>query len=457
MNMKYLFAFVTALVLSGCSRSTTKTRVLEPVKPDKDRTENTDNKSKVDTIAWTVLSEDEYPPIRSENVVDFNAFAKEIKNITLLVPFDVQNNPASLTRGESKFAHFYAGALLALEELESEGFQATIDVKDTRRNASSLNRLIQNGELENSDVVIGPYEVDNLKRMAQWCRDRQVPMISPWRSSSSIASDNSFYYQVRPLIEQYFEGMIEDALNDHQPEDIYIIGRGDKEDDSKFSGIQRIYETIDEVPIKTPLSEYRINIDSLQDSEQIIFDSLFYKSPRAAMIIPHYSSRDAQFVYSVIRKLSAEMSDQDIAVYGMPTVINSDRMDLQFFRSLKLYSVDYKHLDKNTHEYKKFIDKYFNEYNALPTEDSFDGYDVMILLYNLTEEARLGSSYSERSNALPLLSYSAEFEKYVRARSESGSIVDKYASPDFMVNKSLGRIEFVDNRFRKRPINRMDN
>ena len=443
-----LFLLATVLILQGCATSKKPTKVLRPV-----RTNSTTNAPKagpnhVDTVEWTVLSVEEYPPITRDEKAFVNPFDNVINTVSFLIPFNSSQNMESLTRGEKKFARYYAGVLMAIEKLEREGRQFEFKVYDTKRSENKVEELINSGKLNNSDVIIGPYEIENLKRVALWAKQNQIPVLSPWRSSSKVAEDNLYYYQVRPLIEQYFEVILTHAIQQNKIENIYILRRDGGEDDSKIRSFHIIHEILNQGVLSPGLKEFTINLDSLHDSDLLIFDQFISKTDRTALILPNYSSRDNRYVYSVIRKINAELNGQNISIYGMPTLINPERLDLEFFRSLNLLTADYKFLEKQNSNYKIFVEDYFSKYSSLPNEDSYDGYDTVILLANLIEKSKRGRVFSEISHQLPYLSLSAEFKKFHK---EGGnhSILSAYAPGDFLVNSNLFIIGYRENHFEK--------
>jgi hypothetical protein len=137
----------------------------------------------------------------------------------------------------------------------------------------------------------------------------------------------------------------------------------------------------------------------------------------------------------------------------MPTLINSERLDLEFFRSLNLYSVDYEFLHSHSEEYRSFVKRYFDANNKLPTEDSFNGYDCMMLMANLVNKGRYGKNFTEMTIELPYLGMSADFEPYRKTENDAGAFRTSQLQPiDFMVNARLNLIKFENNEFKEFPI-----
>jgi len=375
-----------------------------------------------------------------------NPIQKEISDISLLIPFENSNDPSKLSRSENKFAHFYAGALIALEDLEAREIPLNVHVYDTYRNRDQVRKILNKPEVRNSDVIVGPYDTDILKSTAAWGIRNEVPVVSPWRSSSSIAEENLYYYQVRPLIEQYFEAILNVATSKHSYDDVYIINKEAKDDDSKVRAFQKMYELINKGMEVKPLQRYDIVADSISNSDYLMFDTLFAERPNVALIVPNYSSREARYVYSLVRKINAEVQDRNVTVYGMPTLFNSDRLDLEFFKGLKLVTVDFKHIDVDNPEVRSFTSSYFNKYGHLPTDDSFHGYDTMISLANSSLKA---SRSSEVTYQLPLLSMEVDYQKYFKDRLKKNRTS---GPPDFMVNSQFKVIEFINSRFVSTPL-----
>ena len=445
----YLFIFSVLFGMS-CASSKSSGRVLKPTQTKTPTTTTKTNPNKVDTIQWSVIDKEKYPPITNADLAEINPLNRPIDNITMLVPFEVRGNTSALTRSEEKFAHFYAGALVAIAELEELNRPFTLNIYDTKRDLNYIQRLLQNMDVRQSDVIVGPYETKNLQAVATWGKQNDKPVISPWRSSSSIAEDNPYYYQMRPLIEQYFEAILSDALNKYDPSDIHIINNESKDDDARVRAFHKIHEAKMRGKINSPLNEYSIVADSIQNADFLMFDSLFLNPSPKAIIIPNYSSRDARYVYSLIRKINAEIDVERLEIYGMPTLFNAERLDLEFFRSLNLLTVDFKLTDHSKPEVKSFVKKYFSKFGHLPNDDSYHGYDTVILLANSSDYASSGGS-AELSQNLPFLSIGAQFQPYDKNRLSSKNVLSRKRN-DFMVNTKLQLIKYENNRFRSVPI-----
>ena len=163
-----IFLILASFLIMSCASNKSTTRVLNPVRTKPSTVSTKVDPNKVDTVSWTVLDRENYPPISNELAIEMNPLIRPIQNVSLLIPFDVSAETTLLTRSEMKFGHFYAGVLLALEKLEELDKTMSVSVFDTDRDQSKVERLLQNMDVRQSDVIVGPYETKNLKTVAIW-------------------------------------------------------------------------------------------------------------------------------------------------------------------------------------------------------------------------------------------------------------------------------------------------
>lgn len=92
---------------------------------------------------------------------------KDEYNVTLLIPL---NSDAQTFPSESRFVHFYAGALRALETLDEEGIKLNVQVIDTEEGNYKIKDNLKDLLTENTDLIIGPFEREDLKVLADECK-----------------------------------------------------------------------------------------------------------------------------------------------------------------------------------------------------------------------------------------------------------------------------------------------
>jgi len=144
-------------------------------KVNKNQAENSRDikvKVKVDTLKWEDISDKNKPiTVKQKQKVVFaeGLDMKDEYNIKLLIPLnsDELSNPM-----ESRFVHFYAGALKALELLDEEDIKLNVQVIDTEEGNYRVSENIGMILSENTDLVIGPFERDDVKLLAEECKNK---------------------------------------------------------------------------------------------------------------------------------------------------------------------------------------------------------------------------------------------------------------------------------------------
>jgi len=438
---KFLVFLLALGLMIGCASSAPKrgTVILDPNKEEK--VEKEVEALPVDTVQWTVISEEEAPPITSEDARVESYLLEKVKKdhykVALLLPFRIDENISipNLNSNNEKFASFYAGMKLA----GGENSDVRISVKSyyTDRDESKLSTILDDFERDRPDLIIGSYESDIISKTADWAKDNRIPLVSPWGSSTKITEENVFYLQLRPSITNYYEKMLEHINDNFDRSQVYMLGREERADQAMFRLIRRINEKNSPLPEVTHYNELLVSSDQLMNEDSLFMEVL--EEGAQAFILPQYSSRDESYVYSCLRKLYAEQGEKDIYIYTMPLLLNSDRIDINIFKNINTRTCEFRFPDSRNPEVQDFRRKYYNAYGWLPSEDAYYGYDVMkFIAYGLENHGQYFHYYMQ-NEPLDLMQMKINIKPYYK--------VEGSERPDFLVNDHLYIIEFDTDHF----------
>ncbi|MBL0027175.1 MAG: hypothetical protein IPO98_20315 [Saprospiraceae bacterium] len=167
---------------------------------------------KIDTIKWSDTSSKNAPIriIPQKNVeyrdgLDF----KDQYNLTLLIPL---NSNGSANPVDSRFVQFYAGFLRGLESLDDEGIKLNVKVIDTEEGTEKISEHAGEILTPSMDLVIGPFDRDDVKVFADECKLKSIPMVSPWQTSTKITNENPYYIQIKPNLKEHFLKLAENTF-----------------------------------------------------------------------------------------------------------------------------------------------------------------------------------------------------------------------------------------------------
>ena len=126
------------------------------------------------------------------------------KKLVLLLPFNIAKiegdtlNSTSKRLKKDKFLNmtldFYAGALVAIDSAKVLGLTIDVSIFDSQetKNTSAISSLLKENNLQNSDVVIGPFYQSNVDKTAELLVSNDVAVISPLSKDQSVSFPNVF-------------------------------------------------------------------------------------------------------------------------------------------------------------------------------------------------------------------------------------------------------------------------
>jgi len=382
LNGNKIFCFIIAcllLSLYACNgtKKVANTKVINPsTSKDKDSVQR--GGGKVDTIHWTEIDRTkEY----NSTIENLDLEKKDRYKVSLLFPFEIGTSDSRDVMDQQsklgKMTNYYSGVRMALDQLESEGINLDVDVFD----AESGNFDMKLQQCRSSDVIIGPRSREHLSIAANFGKNNNIPVISPWRSSTKTTSDNNFFVQLKTSLRSHFTKIVEHAKAEFSDDQIFLLGRKrTKTDYSYMKYMQQLAAAINNDGNENPLQEFYLDEDSLRLGE-FAFDSIFIEDQTTVFLLPNHSfSADEDFVYNTARKMNGEKGLENVILYGMPILLESDKIKFDLHRGLNMRICRSSYVDRNNIQIKEFRKSYFEQYGGFPSDEAMEGFDMMIFI-----------------------------------------------------------------------------
>ena len=160
----------------------------------------TEAQSKMESIADSTLFR------LNESNEPEDIFDDGVLRAALILPFAFED---SATDERAKMVEFYRGTLLALERLKDENISVDLKVIDSKAEGNSLQPILQNGQLDNIDIIFGPRWTSQITETAKWSTQHKVPLVLPFNSNADEVFDNPYVYQLNTP-QSYFHQEIYD-------------------------------------------------------------------------------------------------------------------------------------------------------------------------------------------------------------------------------------------------------
>lgn len=442
---KIIGIFVIAFLFASCGgtdkavRGTSKSRT---TKSSKTKVTGVKKKKKVREVEWKEAKDEKKPPIKNPtpaSMAKAEIIKEDVYDITYFIPFDAGNYMNSAQKSD-RFIQYYSGMLVATKILEKEGVQLNINVVDEKKR--KFETILQDEVTRETDAIVGPYSRKALKVAAQYSKSREIPLVSPWQASSRITNDNPYYIQLRPNLDEHYYSIFEDVNAKFELDQVYIVGRQTNQKDIKrIKKLQRMAKDVWGESDEDLLTEALLLQDSI-DIGETAFDSLFNVEKPLVFIIPNWSFEDESFIYGTLRRLSVEKGLTEVIVYGMPIMLESEKINFDYYSSLNMRVARSKFVDERDSDVARFKRDFVNTYGALPSDDAYEGYDnLMYIGRNLQEYGKNFQFYlSEDQGYYLQAGYNVE-------PSHKNTIDDGPKKIEYFENKNVDIIEFKENKF----------
>ena len=174
----------------------------------------------------------------------------------------------------------YSGILFGHKNYDSINSMIDIIPFDTRRDPKTVKKIIQEGSLDNIDLIIGPLYGKPIEIIKQFCLENKVLMINPLSSNNKIIDDNKYSLLFKPSIKTVAEKASEFSINRFNINKNTIIFYENNFQDSLIAkiyndnleknGFNIIYSK------SVSKDDSRLILDSLANTyEEILSDSLY--------------------------------------------------------------------------------------------------------------------------------------------------------------------------------------
>jgi len=306
-------------------------------------------------------------------------------NISLLLPFNVNQQKVHTGKKaeieKSAMAiDFYQGFKMGLDSAAaSTGLDFRLKVLDTKDNAVQISNLIKGGQLNGSDLIVGPVFPDGIKFITNYSIANHLPVISPLAASHPDEFNNPNLISVVNNIELHAKkiGDYIRRVYNSQNTIVVLINPKKSTDEVMAVPLRKYFQEGKGIAYKFQeySSVYTMETKLLADKQYVVL----------------MSTADRQFVVATLDKLAKMKSKGlQVSLFGHPNWVkqnyNTDKLQLLNTRITSSYYINYK-----SSEVIRFIKAYRKLNNFEPGEYAFKGFDIGF--YFGTVFSRYGYSY----------------------------------------------------------------
>ncbi len=347
---------------------------------------------KVDTVKWT---EAKVAPVVDDKVAETTPptpIKKSRYDVSLLLPLNSMNYPDLENQIDPKlvrFMQFYGGLRIAAAEIQRLGLPVTFHSYDTESTVSKLNEILKEPPVRAADVIIGPYDKENLETVAAYGLLNEKLVVSPWLPAFSLETNNPYFIQMVPGQSTNADAIMKYAGEAFSKRKIFLVARNNPAEINRLLLFKKNSAIITEDLIIDDAS-----IDLAKTNLAFLLDD----PDGTVFIMPYYSRSDEQFVSSFLRKLVADKGTKDVIVFGFPQWTGFNSLNPNYMESLSVHISSPTYLNTSNAYYRKFRDEFYTTYYTMPDNQAYQAYDLLMwVARRLVDGGKLGLIHSTAS------------------------------------------------------------
>jgi tetratricopeptide (TPR) repeat protein len=293
--------------------------------------------------------------------------------------------PSPTRKGNQIFLELYTGLKLAVDTLSKQNISISLRAYDTEKNPEKIKRLLATEELKNTDLIIGPFFVEENKVVQDFSMLNKINVINPVSSNTEILGTNPYAFLFQPSSETLGKKSAEYLASRVKRKNCMVFYGTNKKDSVMMANF---VQTAAEKGLKV-VSVQKINS---KDAGKILtllstpteFDEFKYPSQftlKKDSIGSIYVASDEALIYSKVIS-GVETRGDSIKVVGAEKWLDDNVIDLEKYESLGIVLASPNYVDDSKKQYQIFLDKIIRDCGRTPSKIDRIGYELMLFFGN---------------------------------------------------------------------------
>ncbi len=293
---------------------------------------------------------------------------KQLK-IAMMLPFTGRKSNLDFKKNKTlnRVTDFYLGALLALDSVKKQGLSVSVKVFDTQNSTSTLSNILRENNFNDTDAIVGPMFLNNVRFISQNIRLDSVAIISPASSKDHgvFASKNTV--KQMPSDELLTAKILDYIKSNYTNQHLIVIADDKKENESKINKIVAKLNVLDSVQ----------NVVVLKPEDGYIKPELYRKTiieDKENWIV--LITDDNVVTVDVVNNLGVLPKEINATLFALDYGNSFDKVINDHLARINFHYPTANFVDYQDNQVKKFIQKYKAVNHAEPSEYAFKGFDI---------------------------------------------------------------------------------
>ena len=302
----------------------------------------------------------------------------------MLLPFfsdDFVATTTDLPDNADWAVQYFAGAKLALYDLEAAGQRAVIQVHDSRGDAATAQRLVQRPDVRASQAIIAPYLTEAVRAAATPGKAMGMPMIVPYSAAANLARDYPELLQINPGLPSHLDALAAYLTATYDPAQVTLLGLPNGAQDKLVSYLLKRQREL--APEAGRWKTWRLPTAE-PGMTGIDWTGRFGGSQPEVLVFPIYDQ--PLLINGFMSQLQIARGRSEVELVGLPQWAQMQELDPNSLESLRAAVTVGPRIDYNDPDVRAFVDRYVSAYRALPELPALLGYDALAYAVPLINE-----------------------------------------------------------------------
>ncbi|MFK8060445.1 MAG: LysM peptidoglycan-binding domain-containing protein [Polaribacter sp.] len=311
--------------------------------------------------------------------------------VALLLPFKTNENDTIASKDlfiKSRLANivtdFYLGAEIAIDSLRKQGVTIELNVLDTERNSTKINNILEENDLNDNDVIIGPLYFEEAEIVAKKVK---VPVVFPVYSKNQSKFSSSNLIKTSPEKKVFREELTNYIKDNFTKGNLILVGDGKSTSNIATNVMKQSLESHDSISVVHTLKPK----DNFIDKERFL--KVLKPNENNWVVL---NSNDDVVVADAINSLISLPDSTNVRVLTFNKGAAFDKIANLKLAKINLTYVSDEYIDEASYTTKVFNDQYYNKNNSLPSFYATKGFDITYdILMRLASGNSLKDTFKE--------------------------------------------------------------
>ncbi len=318
--------------------------------------------------------------VEDEVIIPCDSLLSEITrpvvNIVVLLPFEAESNMEQLltqkrTNRELQImpisqtmVNFLYGCLIALDEFSDSGVEINFNIYDAGSTNTVINKLIEDGTIDNADLIIGPAYRSQIVYLAENRKSKNTIIILPFTSDNSYVENYENVFMVRTSSFYQRKAIVDFAVT-YSDKNYLIVYENTEEN------IHTANQYLNEIKDKS--ADADVNKLLFDETELVGLSNLLDDDKENVIIFTFSGEYKAFRIFTQLYPLQ----EYNISILGNKSFLDYETIDPKYFLDNNYAYHSSIKIDYSDRKVKDFITGYREEFLSEPDDYSFIGYDIV--------------------------------------------------------------------------------